>query len=580
MTARAVRRRLLLLSATLLLGLIGAGGYLGWRVWQAQGDLTAAAGAAQDARTALAGGDVAGARAAVGEMTDRAAEVEVDGDPIWRLAEGLPVVGGNLTAVRVAASGLARLGAEVAGPLIDVSVMLRTSRTAQLSEALRAAAPSLETADRVRADVQDAIAKLDRAGLAGELHRGVERLDELLAEIAPATTAVAEAARILPSMLGADGPRTVLVMIQNTAELRTGGGITGTFLQLDVVDGVVTLGEIRDSAQFPVTADPLLPVPAAEERSFGDGIGRFVQNASMTSDFSLTARLASAWWQSTTGVVPDLVVSIVPLVWDAVLAVIGPVPLSDGSVGAGEVVEGLLVRPYLVLDAEEQSARFADVASAAFTAVFGREDLLPVVLALREPIAEGRISMWSAIATEEDALAGTALAGPRARQEQAGPDAFAVYFNDMTGGKVTPYLQVGLGTASAVCRPDRRPEVVVAVHLANTLMPEDVAALPISVTGGGIWGAGVGDIALAVTIVTPSGWFLEAVQVDGTEVANIAVDDDGRLMVTRRTDIHPDGARDMVFRFVAGDAGSSRPVLLHTPLLQEPAAAAAVPVCD
>ena len=36
-------------------------------------------------------------------------------------------------------------------------------------------------------------------------------------------------------------------------------------------------------------------------------------------------------------------------------------------------------------------------------------------------------------------LAGTTLAGPSSRHELAGDNAFAVYFNDITGGKLDTY---------------------------------------------------------------------------------------------------------------------------------------------
>ncbi|WP_217577243.1 DUF4012 domain-containing protein, partial [Streptomyces sp. GbtcB7] len=76
----------------------------------------------------------------------------------------------------------------------------------------------------------------------------------------------------------ADGDRRILIVLQNTAELRTGGGITGTFLGLRAGDGILSLEAQRDSSDFSPSDKPLGTVPAAEVRALGDGIGRYVQN--------------------------------------------------------------------------------------------------------------------------------------------------------------------------------------------------------------------------------------------------------------------------------------------------------------
>lgn len=568
---RRLRRRLITASLVLVLLLVGgAAVYVGVRAMQAREQLAAAADAAATASAALASGNVDNAAAAIAEMTDRAARADVSGDPLWRLAEAVPGAGPNLAAVRVVADGLARLGGDVAGPLLQTSRDLGGADLPAAVAVLAADAASVATADAARADVSAEVAALDRGPLLAEVSRAVDALDGVLAQAGPVTAGAAQAAALLPSLLGEGEARTILVAVQNTAELRTGGGITGTFVLLDAENGRVSVAGIRDSAAFAPVAHPLLPLHAAEEESFGDGIGRFVQDASMTADFTLTARLASTWWQGATGVSPDAVVSVDPLVLAAVLRATGPVDTADGPLAADDVVDRLLVDPYLRLTPDEQSARFTDAVTAVFAALTDRADPLLLAGALREPLAEGRVSLWSAHPAEQEVIAGTSLAGPRARQERAGSDAFAVYFNDATGGKLTPYLSVGLGAVTQDCRPDGRRDVVVTVDLGSALPTDAATALPVSVTGGGIFGAAVGDIAPTVTVVTPPGWYPGGVRLDGDLVAGVAVADGERLAVTRRTDLSPGRTRTLSFRFTAPDGADVQPTLVHTPLLAEP----------
>jgi hypothetical protein len=577
---RATRRRIVVVAA---LALVVAGGGAAAHVVSvitaARGDLSAAGEAADRASAAFAAGDLEAAKSAVAEMSDRAAAVDLDGDPVWALAERVPYLGGNLTAVRVAASGLARLGTEVATPLLTLTDDLRDADLASAVPILRDAAPQLQAADRVREEVQKELRGLDRGALIGPVVSGLESLDGAVATAAPLTTSAAQISELLPAILGADEKRTVLVMVQNTAELRTGGGITGTFLQLNVDGGRMALAELRDSTGFPVMADPLLPLHPEEVRAYGDGIGRFVQNASMTADFTLTARLASAWWANATSVTPDAVVSVDPMVLAAVLRVVGPIDLGTGALGADDVVDRLLVQPYLSLSPEEQSAWFTEVAGGVFAAVVDRGGPVQLAVALQEPVAQGRVAVWSARPAEQSLLEDTVLGGPLARQRQAGDHGFAVYFNDATGGKLTPYLGVGLGVGTAVCRADGRADVVVSVALNNALDPTAVTSLPLSVTGGGIWGVAVGDIAPTVTVVAPPGWFLGGSAVDGQLAAAVEERGDEQSSVTRRTDLAPGATRILTFRFISPDTGAVDPVLFHTPLLSEPGSVEAAEVC-
>jgi hypothetical protein len=202
--------------------------------------------------------------------------------------------------------------------------------------------------------------------------------------------------------------------------------------------------------------------------------------------------------------------------------------------------------------------------------VLERGDPLELAAAFRAPVEEGRISVWSAHEEEQRVIAGTPLAGPLQRHRQAGQGAFAVYLNDATGGKLTPYLEIGLGIGLMACRADGRQEVVVTVELGNALPADAAGTLPVSVTGGGIWGAAVGDIAPTVSVVAPEGWFPGGVLLDGGAAAHAVGEDDGQPAATRRTDVHPGGTRTLSFRFIAPDRTGVEPSLLHTPLLVEP----------
>ncbi|WP_159501854.1 DUF4012 domain-containing protein [Microbacterium sp. 18062] len=579
----ARRRTRIAVLGGVLLGIVvaAAAGSVVARALEVQDELGLAGSAAHEAASAYQAGDPSGATDAVERLRGHAAHAAgLSDDPLWRAAEIVPVIGANLAAVRIGSAQLDALADRVATPVLELMASTADSGTGADVAALAAASETLETARATVRGAERALDELERTALVPQVAAEVDTLAEALAAVAPVVEMLADAGGLVPDMLGIDGSRRVLVMVQNTAELRTGGGITGTFIELIAVDGELTLGQQRDSSHFVPADRPLAALPAGETASFGDGIGRFVQNASMTADFDVTGRLASEWWRSATGNVPDAVVSIDPIVLQAVLAVTGPIEAGDQSLDAGNLVDRLLVEPYVTLAPEQQDGAFARIAESVFARLTsGDLDLLRLFSALQQPVADGRVSVWSAHAAEQSALIDTALGGPQARQRLAGEDAFAVYFNDATGGKMTPFLDIALGAGSAVCRDDGRAEVVVTATLTSAAPADAATALPVSVTGGGIWGAAVGDIAPTVTVAAPAGWYFGGVRLDGALVSSQDVDADGVSASTRRTDLAPGRTRTLEFRFVSPEPGAVTPTVLHTPLLQEVDVEARVAEC-
>ena len=53
-------------------------------------------------------------------------------------------------------------------------------------------------------------------------------------------------------MLGSDGPRHYLLVVQNNAEIRSTGGLPGSFMILNAEDGKLSLGTQRAVDDFAV----------------------------------------------------------------------------------------------------------------------------------------------------------------------------------------------------------------------------------------------------------------------------------------------------------------------------------------
>lgn len=575
------RRRGVLLAVIGIIALVVlAGVWLGVRGFMAKSELEAAVADAGAVRQVLDGGDLDASRAALTELAEHSGTASsLMGDPVWRIAELIPGIGPNMAAARIAAQHAHGLSATVALPLIDTvdRVAADSTSIADLA-ALRDAQPALRAAvDATRAAADD-LASVNTDAIIAQLSDGVTQLRDVTADVQPLVEAAANAAELLPAMLGVDEERTILVMVQNNAELRTGGGITGSFIEITSNDGDLAIVAQADSSEFPEHPPAGIEVPASTSQLYGVGIADWVQNMSMTPEFPVTAQLASQWWDSLTGTTPDAVVSVDPIVIAALVQAHGPIDTVIGEINQDNLVEQLLVMPYLEFSREEQTAVFDEVAQAIFTQVLtGGTDFRTLVSALTAPIEEGRISVWSAHADEQEVLGSSILGGPAARQQLAGDHAFAVYLNDATGGKMDSFLEVEVSAGSTQCRTDSNVDATVAVKLTSHA-PADAAHFSQWLTGGGISGTPAGDIATIVTVSAPVGSFFGAVTLDDADVAPVTLDDAGFPVSATSVTLSPGESKTAVFRFVTPDPGVDLEVL-HTPTLHGVPVESFVPDC-
>lgn len=507
----------------------------------------------------------------VGEHAARA--TSLTSDPIWALAEHVPVLGANMATARVAAAQVDAVMRDAVPPVLAAATLLQGAigEDDRLDvSTFRSLTPELRRAVAVLDSATDSLGAIDQDQVLPQLASGIDELQGAIRTAQPAVDALARGSQVLPTVLGTESPTRILVMAQNNAELRTGGGITGTFIELEVSDSRVRILSQADSSAFQKRVEPEVSLPASTTALYGPAFGGWVQNASMTPDFAVTAAIVQARWQELTGSTPTIIVSVDPVVLGALLEAVGPVHLDGAELNAENFVERVLIEPYATLDQSAQTALF----EAAVTAVVdrlshGTFEPMTLVDALTGPVERGHISVWSADHAIQTAIDGTALAGPAARHHQAGDTAFAVYLNDATGGKMDVFLEAKMSAATTVCQEDGRRDITVVVELSSDA-PVDAASLPFSVTGGGFGGVDAGDISTQITVAAPPHAFFGGVIRDGAIVPSGDVIDAGFPSSTVTLTLKPGESRTAAFRFILNDGATTDPTILHTPMLNAP----------
>lgn len=580
---RGVSRRIvaLVLVGTVVV-LLAALAWVGVRALLVKDQLGALVPVATELQEAAAAQDLARVDAAFETLSAHAAQASaLSGDPLWRFTEIIPVLGPNLAAARVISSELDAI-AEASGPLLAALEDAAPADGGTLDVAtLEELAPSVQNTSDALTGAAAALGDIDPEPLIGELAGGVARLSEATSEAAPVAAFLASAAGVLPPILGSTEERHILIMLQNSAEVRTGGGITGSFILLRADAGEIELVDQADGGEFPGRVDPIAEVPASTTALYGDRVARFVQNTSMPSEFAVTAELVQAWWATHSDVVPDAVLSVDLPAIRGLLTATGPVPLGDGSeISAENVVQRVLVDPYLSLDVEQQTVYQRELTRALMAGLLSKQvDVLAWAEALAEPVDEGRLSLWSADPDEQGLIEDGPLAGQAARHRAAGSDTFAIYLNDATSGKMGPFLDIAFTAGTTQCREDGKREAAITVTLANRAPADAGEVFPWWLTGGGLEGVTPGHIATLVTVAAPDGSFFGGVRADGAIVPSTDVEDEGFPSSAAEITVAPGQTSSLEFRFIMPDDRDFTPAVIHTPLVETPELSAAPAAC-
>jgi hypothetical protein len=206
---------------------------------------------------------------------------------------GVALAGGGREALDALKPLTAKLGGGQRGDLLAEALPI-----------ISAAAPQLQDADARLARAQAL-----RATIAGNLHprlaEQLPRLDRLL----PLARAGLQAAQVAPALLGADGPRTYLILAQNSHELRgTGGFISGAgFIRLE--GGRIIDLKLSDA----YSVDDLTQSHPAPPRTLTEQTGiqlLTLRDSNWSPDFLESGEVARALFAQDRGIATDGVIAL------------------------------------------------------------------------------------------------------------------------------------------------------------------------------------------------------------------------------------------------------------------------------
>ena len=553
--------------------------WIGVRGSMARSELLGAVPLARTIEAAAVAGHVSTTAADVSALQQKSAHAEaLTSDPIWRLVEHVPGVGPNLTAVRQSAALVHEVATSGIPPLITLAKTVNVHQlvphdgTIDLSVFSRAT-PSLAVAKAALDVAKKHATVINSDATIGPVQSAVKKLVGLVDTTADTVDGVDVAARLLPGMLGANGPRDYLLLSLNSAELRTPGGIPGAIAVVHADNGRISLGERTSATALHRAAAPVLPLTKAEQVLYDERLGLYMQDVVSTPNFERGGELARAMWKVKTGETVDGIVAIDPIALSYILKATGPVNIGSGVVlNSKNAPTFLLSTVYAMIpDQLKQDEFFAGATGDIFDVLTkGKLDSSTLLSALAKSASQDRIHIWSADPSEEKVLSTSTLAGalPRSTKKTT---AFGVYLNDATGAKMDFYLRNSITVSSGVCRADNRPNYAVSVKLMLKAPLDAATSLSGYVLGNDAFGVKLGDVRTNVYVYAPPGAEPFSVKVNGKEFAFASATLDGHPVAGASVEMGPQQSRTVLFQFL-GKAGAPQKITLQNTPMSSPVA--------
>lgn len=548
---------------------LAAGLWIGLRALAAKSALESAMPLVSTLKSQVVAQDAKGAKATLAKLEPKVAEARDNtSDPIWRGAETLPLLGPNLSAVRTLAGSTDDVVTQAIKPLVGVLSSVSPANLKPVDGALNLkpivdATPAVDKAAAALQAAQKRVAAIDTDGTIGPVRSATTRLSTMLTTVSAQMQDAKRAVHAIPPALGSKGSRKYLVIFENSGELLSNGGTTGSMALLQVDNGKISLvkqssASIRD---FPAFRDYVVPLPEDVKKLYPFGLGRQVQDLTLTPRFSVTLDIAKAMWKSAKGDDIDGVIAMDTVTLGNLLNATGPINVLPGLTLTPEnAVRILLIDVYLMYpDPVTVDKINESIAVTAFSKVLGGgadpKTLMKILLQMGQ---QGRVKMWTTDKAEQDLIKLTPFyAEPPVTTKTT--DAFGVYFMDQTPSKMDYFLKVGVELKQAVCS-DKHRYVFARVALNSTAPADAAQRLPEYVLGNGVLVA-QGNVQIGTSVYAPKGYKVVATAIDAQVSPNPMIGTDGEYTVAQGVQQMAPG--QTVTLDVLFDAGTTATKKLH-----------------
>ena len=447
---------------------------------------------------------------------DTRAAASLTGDPVWRAVAHLPFVGKYFDSLRRVSKAADLIVSEAVQPALQAASLVIPVR-AQIHDAtvptepFTKALPFLETAADAALRAQAAVDGARSTGIKS-IDSTLQRFRSQLDRLAPRVEDARRTAILVPSMLGGSGIHRYFVGFLSNAESRTQGGFLGSFGILSATNGKLRFERFGSDIELKDAPSSVINFgPEFSSVYSGTAVTKSWRDSPQIGDFSEVAQVWMKLWKAQTGETLDGAFATDPVALSYALKVTGPAMLPDGEAVSGDDVvanteniayarftDNAKRREYLKNVAEAASTKFITTRSPS-TALFS---------ALGRAIEEGRLKIWSAKPSDEEAILGRPIDGAL---PQPGLPLAYVAVNNALGNKMDYYLHRTLTYTPAACGRGA------VIDIAFSTIPS-AAGLPVYIAGSAkklVQNLPFGTTVLATAIYVNGGQTFQSASIDG-----------------------------------------------------------------
>lgn len=504
----------------------------------------------------------------------------------WTVTSAIPWVGSPFRTGQQISDVVLGLANDVLKPAAQAGTALSPDRLVDGSRVdvalLRSEEPNLtslaEAATRLNSEAQ----AISDPRYVLTLSDARTQLQEQTAQITGLLENTALASRLIPPMMGADGPRSYFMAFQTNAEARGTGGLLGGFGVLRFDNGVATVDTLGANTALD---KPFAPIDLGPEFNQNYGYANpfsDFRNSNLSPHFPYAAEIWKSMWAQQTGMNVDGVIALDPFALSYILGAVGPVTMPNGEQVTKDNVVELTESTAYARFPTDQAARkqyLQDIASEVVKKVTGSTGSPKALLeALGKSVSQGRIAVWSAVPAEQELLEQTPLA--HIVPDDAAPYA-EVVINNLGGNKMDYYLEREIEYVADGCNGETRNSTV-TIRLKNAATPGPLPDYVASANG----------LDQNLPIAAPSGSMFTSVRLLGTQGARLesALANGERTQVVIGTErnhptfeiqvvIPPGQSGELSFRLSEPTASGMARVPIQ-PLVDSVSPKVAVPTCS
>ena len=467
-------------------------------------------------KKALKDGDATALDASLSEITDGITYIDSEvHSPLWNVAAILPVVGDDIKSVQALGTVSVELVNDALIPVANSLSGVKFSDLIQdqtvnlpvvsaFSSAIVNAAPAIKNASASISELPEPHLPQVKA-IFDKVGKPLTAAGELITKVEPFV-------ELLPQMLGANGTRSYLFIAQNNSELRSTGGLPGSWGLMTVTNGKIELGDF-----ITILHQEGLKVSATEEEitRLCPTIHTDPAQVNFTPNFVRVGEMSREYWSQMGYGDVDGVVAIDPIFLQRLLSLTGGYTAGKGLVRTGENASKTLLSDAYWMYGDDNSAQdefFSSVASSAFKQVInnlggvGPTKLFKVFL---DSAKDGHLLIWMADADEEKMVDGLGASG--AISTDSTKPELGVYINDDTYSKISWYASVKTQIGDPIDNMDGTTSYRVTTSITNTIDWATAEQAPSYVSGLNDAKRDVTDMRAYVMLFAPAGGSLSEV---------------------------------------------------------------------